>query len=123
MVNYLKLRIILTHTASVTDYSGTSTKMLFVKEAGMTNYELILNGLKEFYKVNDDLRKDLEAYSMENTKRTIAQNIELFAKINDNNDYTQQVIEALNDLNREPHYISEMETMYEMIDDFAYMQQ
>ena len=89
----------------------------------MTNYELILNGLKEFYKVNDDLRKDLEAYSMENTKRTIAQNIELFAKINDNNDYTQQVIEALNDLNREPHYISEMETMYEMIDDFAYMQQ
>ena len=88
----------------------------------MTNYELIFNGLKEFYRVNDVLREDLEKYSMESTNRTIDQNIELFARINANNDYTQQVIEALNDLNREPHCISEMETMYEMIDDFSLME-
>lgn len=89
----------------------------------MTNYELISNGLKEFYKVNDDLRKDLEAYSMENTKRTIDQNIDLFAKHNANTKHAQQIIEELNLLNEEPHCISEMETMYEIIDDFAYMQE
>ena len=88
----------------------------------MTNYKLILNGLKEFYRVNNDLRNDLEAYSIECTNRSIDQNIELFARINANNDYTQQVIEALNVLNREPLCISEMETMYEMIDDFSLME-
>ena len=88
----------------------------------MTNYELILNGLKEFYRVNDDLRNDLEKHSMECTNRTIDQNIELFAKRNSGSKYAQQIIEELNMLNEEPHCISEMETMYEMIDDFSLME-
>ena len=88
----------------------------------MTSYKLILNGLKEFYRVNDDLRNDLEKYSKENTGRTIDQNIELYAKRYSNTKYTQQIIEELNDLNAEPHCISEMEIMYEMIDDFSLME-
>lgn len=88
----------------------------------MTNYELILNGLREFYSVNEDLRKDLEEQSMEYTGRSLDTNIKLFAKANANNKYTKQIIKELDDLNSEPHSISEMEVMYEFIDNFSLME-
>ena len=88
----------------------------------MTTYELILNGLKEFYSVNDVLRADLEKYSKENTGRTLDHNIELYAKKYSSTKYVQQIIDELNDLNADPHCISEMETMYELIDDFSLME-
>ena len=88
----------------------------------MDKYNIILEGLKGFYNVNNDLRQDLEQYSIEGTGRTLNQNIELFAKNNANNEYTDQIIEELEALNSAPHSISEMEIMYEFIDDFSLME-
>ena len=88
----------------------------------MDNYTLILNGLKEFYTVNDILRADLERVSIESTGRTLDRNFELFAKANADHPTAQQIIDELNDMNSEPHCISEMEIMYETIDEFSLME-
>ena len=88
----------------------------------MNNYTLILNGLKEFYTVNDTLRADLERASMEATGRSLDCNIEMFARLNADHPKAQQIIDELNDLNSEPHCISEMEVMYETIDEFSLME-
>ena len=88
----------------------------------MTNYELILNGLKEFYTVNDTLRADLERFSLESTGRSLDQNFEMFAKLNANHPKAQQIIDDIDELNSEPHCITDMEIMYETIDEFALME-
>ncbi len=88
----------------------------------MNNYILILNGLKEFYTVNDTLRADLERASMEATGRSLDQNIEMYARLNADHPKAQQIIDELNDLNSEPHCITEMEVMYETIDEFSLME-
>lgn len=89
----------------------------------MDKYTAILNGMKEFYRVNDILRADLERASMEATGRSLDRNIELFAKANADHPKAQQIIDELNELNGEPHCISEMEIMYETIDEFVYLEE
>ena len=89
----------------------------------MNNYSLILEGLKEFYDVNEDLRKDLEEHSIEETGRSLEANFKLFAQHNANSEHTKELIEWLDEMNSEPHCISEMEDMYELIDEFKYMEE
>ena len=84
----------------------------------MDEYKAIYDALSEFYRVNEDLRNDLEHYSLKETGRTLTTNIELFAAQNANTEYFDRIMDELNDLNAEPHSISEMEIMYEIIDDF-----
>lgn len=87
----------------------------------MSNYEAILTGLRKFYNVNDELQKDLERYSMEETGRTLDQNIELFAEKYANDESAADIIGELDDLNTEPHCISEMNDMYDAIYEFKYL--
>lgn len=87
----------------------------------MDKYKALYNALKTFYKVNPDLLNDLENYSIEETGRSLDANIELYAaKIAESNDY-MTIKKEIDYLNEEPHSISEMEIMYELIDNFAYI--
>lgn len=87
----------------------------------MDKYKALYNALKTFYKVNPDLLSDLENYSIEETGRSLDANIELYAaKIAESNDY-MTIKKEIDYLNEEPHSISEMEIMYELIDNFAYI--
>ena len=87
----------------------------------MSNYEIIYKGLKEFYSVNSDLLSDLERYSEEQTGRNLDENIRLYAEKYANSECFEDIKDGLTELNSEPHSISEMEIMYEIIDGFVFL--
>ena len=89
----------------------------------MDNYTIILNELTKFFDVNDVLRASLEKYSLEITGRPLDQNVELFARTYANAEHTEAIIDELQYMNQEPHDITEMEVMYQYIDDMEELKQ
>ena len=89
----------------------------------MDNYTIIFNELTKFLNVNDVLRASLEKYSFEITGRPLDQNIELFARTYANTEHAEAIIDELQYMNLEPHDITEMEIMYQYIDDMKELKQ
>lgn len=84
----------------------------------MSNFDLIYENLKEFYRVNDDLRNDLNNFCIECHGITLNEFLKTYAKSCSESDNVQIYIDELKYLNEEPHSITEQETMYELIEYF-----
>ena len=88
----------------------------------MDKYKALYNALKAFYKVNPDLLSDLEKYSIDETGRSLEDNFKLYAANHANKADYEAIKTELDYLNSEPHSISEMEIMYEIIDGFSFLE-
>lgn len=84
----------------------------------MSNFDLIYENLKEFYRVNDDLRNDLNNFCIECHGISLDDFIKAYAKSCSESDNVQIYIDELKYLNEEPHSITEQEVMYELIEYF-----
>lgn len=84
----------------------------------MSNYDFIYENLKEFYRVNDDLRNDLNNFCIECHAISLDEFLQVCAKSYSESDQVKEIVEELKELNEEPHCISDMETMYEIIEYF-----
>ena len=90
----------------------------------MTNkYNKLLTGIKKFFDVNDDLRNDLNNRCIELYNKTLDEVLETWAGITAKSPHVKEVISYIDDLNEEPHCISEMMEMYDFIDDFSLIYQ
>ena len=90
------------------------------KVKNMEKYNTILSALTTFFDVNDDLRNELNNLSIEEHGKSLNELIELCAKDSvklPDSDYNEY-LSYLNELNKEPHSISEMDEMYSFIYDF-----
>lgn len=88
----------------------------------MRNFNLIYENLKEFYRVNDDLRNDLNNFCIECHGISLGDFIKAYAKSCSESDNVQIYIDELKCLNEEPHSITEQEIMYEIIEYFDFME-
>lgn len=86
----------------------------------MSNFDLIYENLKEFYRVNDDLRNDLNNFCIECHGISLDDFIKAYAKSCSESDKVQIYIDELKYLNEEPHSITEQEIMYEIIEYFDF---
>ena len=84
----------------------------------MSNFDLIYKNLKEFYRVNNDLRNDLNNFCIECHGVSLNEFFKTYAKSCSESDNVQIYIDELKYLNEEPHSITEQETMYELIEYF-----
>lgn len=100
----------------------TAVYLLIDGDYYMDNYTILLDGLKKFYKVNDLLLSDLEKYSIDETGRSLEDNFKLYAANHANKADYETIKTELDYLNSEPHSISEMEIMYEIIDGFSFLE-
>lgn len=86
----------------------------------MNKYNTLLSSIRKFFDVNDTLRKELDTIAIEEHGKSLDDLLILWAKkasMLDNESYIE-LVEYLNELNTEPHYISEMDEMYDFIYDF-----
>ena len=88
----------------------------------MSNYDFIYENLKEFYRVNDDLRNDLNNFCIECHGITLDEFFKAYAKSSSESDNVQTYIDELKYLNEEPHSITEQEIMYELIEIFDFQE-
>ena len=86
-------------------------------------YTRLLTGIRKFFDVNDVLRSDLNNKCIESYNMSLDEVLVIWAKVNAKSPHVTEVIDYLDDLNSEPHYISEMIEMYDFIDDFSLIYQ
>ena len=83
----------------------------------MNKYENILEKISKFFDVNDDLRNDLNKIALREHRITLDEMLrnwsKKIARLNKSR-YTE-VEKYLDELNKEPHCITEMEEMYDFV--------
>lgn len=90
----------------------------------MTNkYNKLLTGIKQFFDVNDVLRSDLNNTCIESYNMSLDEVLKTWAEVTAKSPHVTEVIDYIDNLNSEPHYISEMIEMYDFIDDFSLIYQ
>ena len=90
----------------------------------MTNkYIRLLAGIRNFFDVNDVLRSDLNNTCIESYNKSLDEVLEIWAEVTAKSPHVTEVIDYIDNLNSEPHYISEMIEMYDFIDDFSLIYQ
>lgn len=86
----------------------------------MNKYSTLLSSIKEFFDVNDNLKNELNNIALNEHGKSLEELFELWAKNNSSlpeNEYNE-LINYMNDLNKEPHSISELEELYSFVYDF-----
>lgn len=86
-------------------------------------YIRLLTGIRKFFDVNDVLRSDLNNTCIEFYNMSLDKVLEIWAEVTAKSPHVTEAIDYLDDLNSDPHYISEMIEMYDFIDDFSLIYQ
>lgn len=83
----------------------------------MNKYENILEKITNFFDVNEDLRNDLNKIALKEHKITLDRMLRNWSKKISklNKSRYKEVEKYLDDLNKEPHSIIEMEEMYDFV--------
>ena len=87
----------------------------------MDKYNMLLAAIKEFFNVNDELRNDLNSTCIESYDKSLDEVLEIWTRKEAAGPNYDDILSRLNDLNSDPHSISEMEEMYDFIDNLDYL--
>lgn len=84
----------------------------------LENYNQLYTEIKKFYDVNDELKNALNLFCLETHNITLDDFFKSWAEKYSKSDNVKDIINALEEANKCPHSISELEDLYETIESF-----
>ena len=85
----------------------------------MSKYGILLEKTREFFNVNDILRSDLNIIALQEHHITLDTLIDNWCKVNADSKDFDSLVGYLDDLNSDPHCITEMEEMYDFVYEYG----
>ena len=85
----------------------------------MSNYGILLEKTREFFNVNDILRSDLNRIALQEHHITLDTLIDNWCRSNADSVHFNSLVNYLDELNSEPHCMTEMEEMYDFVYEYG----